>query len=199
MPSPFLYFAHERLSPAELSAARLDGHLVELGEGYLPADAVETTAMRAASLARLLDGRLAVALVSAAWVWGAIPDPPVRHSLCRAVDHRVTSLVSRRATLHDIALAPDDLTWIGEVPVTTPSRTLADLARRSDAESLAAGEALVRSGAARVDDALAVLARRSRVPSARAARTFLAGLRDTGPSFDGVQAALAAGQAEVTR
>jgi len=32
MSSPFLYFADERLSPAELSAARLDGHLVDLGE-----------------------------------------------------------------------------------------------------------------------------------------------------------------------
>ena len=42
MTGPFLYFPHDRLSPAELSAARLDGHVVELGEGYIPADAVET-------------------------------------------------------------------------------------------------------------------------------------------------------------
>ena len=42
MASPFLYFADDRLSAAELSAARLDGHLVELGEAYIPADAVET-------------------------------------------------------------------------------------------------------------------------------------------------------------
>ena len=50
MSSPFLYFADERLSPAELSAARLDGHLVELGEAYIPADAVETRGLRAGSL-----------------------------------------------------------------------------------------------------------------------------------------------------
>ena len=42
MASPFLYFADDRLSRAELSAACLDGDLVELGEAYIPADAVET-------------------------------------------------------------------------------------------------------------------------------------------------------------
>ena len=42
MASPFLYFADDRLSLAELSAAWLDGDLVELGEAYIPADAVET-------------------------------------------------------------------------------------------------------------------------------------------------------------
>ncbi|UUT35391.1 hypothetical protein [Microbacterium elymi] len=50
MGSPYLYFVGERLSQAELSAACLDGHLVELGDGYMPADAVETVALRAGSL-----------------------------------------------------------------------------------------------------------------------------------------------------
>ena len=40
----------DRLSPAELSAACLDGDLVELGEAYIPADAVETRGLRAGSL-----------------------------------------------------------------------------------------------------------------------------------------------------
>ena len=47
MASPFLYQIDDRLSLAELTAARLDGHLVELGEAYIPADAVETLGLRA--------------------------------------------------------------------------------------------------------------------------------------------------------
>jgi hypothetical protein len=48
--SPFLYFADDRLSSAELTAACLDGHLVSLGDAYMPADAVETRALGAGSL-----------------------------------------------------------------------------------------------------------------------------------------------------
>ena len=47
---PFLYFADDRLSTAELASARLDGDVVEVGEAYMPADAVETRELRAASL-----------------------------------------------------------------------------------------------------------------------------------------------------
>ena len=39
---PFLYFAGDRLSLAELACARLDGDVVEIGDAYMPADAVET-------------------------------------------------------------------------------------------------------------------------------------------------------------
>src|SRR3546814_4417455 len=55
MASPFLYFAGSRLSQAELSAACLDGDLVPLGDGFVPADLIETTALRAASLRPVLE------------------------------------------------------------------------------------------------------------------------------------------------
>ena len=78
--SRFIYFAGDALSIAELSAASLDGHLVGLGEGFMPADAVETPAMRAASLRSLMGETKAASLLTAAWIWGAIPSAPARHS-----------------------------------------------------------------------------------------------------------------------
>jgi hypothetical protein len=148
---PFLYFAHDRLSPAELSAARLDGDLVEIGEGYMPADAVESVAMRAASLAPLCSERLAVGIWSAAWIYGALHEPPARHSLVRAPGRRVGNLISRRAVFHDTAIDAHDVTLLGDVRVTTPLRTLTDIARRADRESdpsraTAAARGLIETG-----------------------------------------------------
>ena len=63
---PFLYFADDRLSTAELASARLDGDVVEVGEAYMPADAVETRELRAASLRPMIPAALAVIRESAA-------------------------------------------------------------------------------------------------------------------------------------
>ena len=126
---PFVYLPHERLTPAELSAARLDGHLVELGEGYIPADAVETAGTRAASLRGVLGQALAATHLTAAWVHGAVDEPPVRFDVQRAVPHRLHHVIDRRLTYRDVQLEPRNLQRVGGVLVTTPARTLADLAR----------------------------------------------------------------------
>lgn len=132
MPSPFLFFAGERLSRAELSAARLDGHVVELGDAYIPADAVETRELRAGSLRELLGDTLAATHLSAAWVHGALPDPPARHTVQRAVARRLHQVIDRRLQYRDLRVDPDDLQLVGGVQVTDPVRTLADLARVDD-------------------------------------------------------------------
>ena len=66
MTSPFLFFVDDRLSLAELSAARLDGDLVELGDAFIPADAIETGALRAGSLTSMLGDTLAATHLTAA-------------------------------------------------------------------------------------------------------------------------------------
>ena len=48
------YLPGDRLMQPELSAARLDGHVVEMGEGYIPADVVEGPEARAAALRSLI-------------------------------------------------------------------------------------------------------------------------------------------------
>jgi len=133
MASPFLYFADDRLSRAELTAACLDGHLVELGDAYIPADAVETAALRAGSLTRLLGETLAATHLTAAWIHGGIPQPPGRHTVQRGVPRRLHVMPDRHVVYRDVAVPTTDLVLIGGVRVTTPVRTLIDLARARDA------------------------------------------------------------------
>ncbi|QKJ19479.1 type IV toxin-antitoxin system AbiEi family antitoxin [Microbacterium hominis] len=133
MASHLLYFADDRLSVAELSAACLDGDLYGLGEAYIPGDAVETRALRAGSLRPLLGDNLAATHASAAWVHGALDDPPARHSVQRAVPKRLHHVIGRRTIYRDPHIGEADLEVHCGARVTTPARTLADLARTADA------------------------------------------------------------------
>lgn len=129
MTSPFLYFAGVRLSEAELSAACLDGHVVRLGEGYVPADVVETAALRGASVAGMLGSALAASHLTAAWIHGGVDEPPARHTVQRAVPRRLHHVIDRRLVYRDPFIPPDDLVRLGGAMVTSTARTAADLAR----------------------------------------------------------------------
>ena len=191
MPSPFLYFADERLSPAELSAARLDGHLVELGEAYIPADAVETRELRAGSLRSLLGENLAATHLSAAWVHGALNDPPSRHTVQRAVARRLHQGLGRRTLYRDLRVDPVDLVRICGVWVTEPVRTLADLARVGDDEHTRAATMMADAAPELSGRAVAWLETHGALPYKRAALALLRELADRRPEERG--------QDEVTR
>ncbi|MCC2032128.1 type IV toxin-antitoxin system AbiEi family antitoxin [Microbacterium allomyrinae] len=154
MASPFLYFTDDRLSRAELSAACLDGDLVELGEAYIPADAVETAALRAGSLTRILGVTLAATHLSAAWIHGALLLPPARHTVQRAVSRRINVVPGRQLVYRDLAVDPSDLQLVGGVRVTAPVRTLIDLARIGDDEHARAMQLLAGTHPASVPDAI---------------------------------------------
>ncbi|MCR2814639.1 type IV toxin-antitoxin system AbiEi family antitoxin [Microbacterium jiangjiandongii] len=173
MPSPFLYFAGGRLSAAELAAARLDGDLVEVGEGYMPADAVETRELRAASLAPLVGRSLAATHLSAAWVHGALDTPPARHAVQRVVTRRLSPPLDARVRYSDVRLDAADADVFGGVAVTTPTRTLADLARSRDAADRDAALRLMAIAPHLRGAALAWLAAAGPVPDKRAAAAFL--------------------------
>lgn len=126
---PFLYHADDRLSRPELMAARLDGHLVEIGEAFMPADAVETRELRAGSLAGLTGSQLALTHESAAWVHGALAEPPARHSVQRCVDTRLHHVLDIRLRYRDLRLPDGDALVVAGVTVSTPVRTLVDLVR----------------------------------------------------------------------
>ena len=172
MASPFLYFIDDRLSRAELTAACLDGHLVALGDAYIPADAVETPALRAGSLTRVLGDTLAATHLTAAWVHGALPSPPVRHTVQRAVSRRLHVRPDRRLVYRDLTVPPDDLLLLGGVLVTNPARTLADLARASDDEHRAAADLLASAQPGVVELAIARL-EQGRLPGKRNALAWL--------------------------
>jgi hypothetical protein len=173
MPSPFLYFPGDRFSPAELTAACLDGHLVGLGEGYVPADLVETVVLRAASLAAILGDTLAATHESAAWVLGVLDDPPARHTVQRAVDRRIHHVLDRRLVYRDSLIEPDDLLLSAGVLVSTPARTLADLARSGDAASNELAISWTQRDHRVASEALDWLARHRGVPRKVAARRIL--------------------------
>lgn len=171
----FLYLPGGRLAIPELSAARLDGHLIELGEGYIPADLIETPDARAAAVARLVPADTAASGPTAAWIHGAGDTPPVRHHVRRAVSHRIRPALPSRVTLHDTELPGAEHLLIGGVPVMTPVRTMVDLALGLHRdESLRRWMVML----AHVDptlvvEAIAVIDALGRVPGKRAARGAL--------------------------
>jgi len=181
---PFLYFAGEKLSIAELSAARVDGHLVEVGEGYMPADAVETAVMRAASLRPVLGDTLAAIELTAAWIHGMLAGPPLPHTVQRATRRRLHPIVDRRLRYRDVRLDPADALVRGGVRVSTPLRTLVDLSRRGDEAAAAAARRLVATGLARTDDAFAWFDRHRVLPHRRTALALLERLACEGDQDD---------------
>jgi hypothetical protein len=174
--SPFLYLPGDRLSASELSAARLDGDVVEVGDAYMPADAVETVALRAGSLLAIMGDVLAATNLSAAWIHGAIDDPPARHAAQRAVRRRVTAVVHRRVRVGDTALEPSDLLRVGGVWVTTRRRTLADLCRSQDPAETAGARAMAALFPGLAADARTWLTEQGRIPNKRPALRLLAAL-----------------------
>ncbi|MEV4735078.1 MULTISPECIES: hypothetical protein [unclassified Microbacterium] len=123
-----LYLPGGRLALAELCAARLDGHLVDLGDGFIPADLVEVPATRAASLASLIPRGTAASGRTAAWIHGAGDAPPARHHVSRAIGSRFRPAPSTRLVMHDVFVDASDQMLLGGVLTTTPVRTMVDLA-----------------------------------------------------------------------
>lgn len=129
------YTPGERLSLPELCAARLDGHLVELGEGFTPADTVEDAASRAHSVAALIPPGTAPFGPSAAWIHGAGDRPPALHHLQRASSRRMRIAAVPRIVFHDIVVGAQDRVLIGPLIVPDAAHTLYDLARLSSGHS----------------------------------------------------------------
>jgi len=177
MSSVFVYFPDGRLSPAELSAACLDGHLVGLGEGYVPADTIETPSLRAASLHSIAGMQLAAILESAAWVHGVLDDPPARHRLQRTSTRRLHEPIGRRFVYRDPQLPAEDIVRSGGVAVTTPARTVADLARSADPDAAAALRAYAERDPGALETGAAWLRAAGRVPHKHAALARLAAVR----------------------
>jgi hypothetical protein len=118
---------------AELSALHLDGELVAVDDAFAPLDQPPSPAQRAASLALLCEHRLIAERRTAAWVWGASLDAPPRHDVCVSIGARAGTSHSGRLHVREVVIAPEEIVALGGVHVTTPMRTVLDLARASDA------------------------------------------------------------------
>ncbi len=113
---------------AELSSARLDGELFALGEFWCPIDEIEGVPSRAIAASFLVPTRAIAERMSAAWIYGLVPEP-LRHQFCVDVGARAHVPHSPRLQLREVSCGPGETQTIAGLRVTTPLRTVVDLAR----------------------------------------------------------------------
>lgn len=158
---------------AELHALRLDGQLTALDECFIPVDQPAGLVERARSLTLYCDGRLIVEQHSAAWVWGALSQPPTRHELCASIGARSRSVHPRRLLVREVIIGKADYVDIAGVRVTTPLRTAVDLARFADEFDLEMVKRLLADAGLTVQDCIEELTTRRNLPRKKIALTRL--------------------------
>lgn len=120
---------------AELCAACRDGDLMRIDDGFICVDEPDRSDLRADAL------RLAIPAVpaakhliaigwSAAWVLGALDSPPWQHEVCVRADERATLRLPPRFRQRELRITDADEIRIAGLRVTTPARTLRDVAKR---------------------------------------------------------------------
>jgi hypothetical protein len=170
-----LYVPGNRLSLPELSAARLDGDVVEIGDAYIPADLLESPDVRASSVAGFVQDGTAASGPTAAWIHGAGDAPPSVHHVQRARVRRVRPRPSMRVVFHDTAVDAADLMRLGGIAVVAPTRTMLDLvlSLHRDAGVLSWVERLAEAIPSVVPESRAALEALERVPGTRTGREVL--------------------------
>ena len=178
MHSSLFYLPGALLSQPELSSARLDGLLVEVGEGYMPSDLPEDASARMRSLAHLISPGYAASGPTAAWVHGIGDAPPESHHVQRVSARRPRVPRLRNVVVHEQRLGDDDVEVIAVTPVTTRLRTLTDLVLRAGADPASAQwmHRFARADSRLVPQVRSVIETWRRVPGRRAALAALASL-----------------------
>ena len=164
---PRVLFPTAEFSLAELSAARLDGELVAVDDGFTPVDEPSTLALRLQSLAPLLGPRLIVERQSALWVHGFRPFPPTTHQVCVRAGARWRVHGSARLTIREVVMADSDVISVYGAPVTSMLRTAVDIARSSPTLSVvehAQLAALLQSAGASLAECRELLDRSRHLP-----------------------------------
>jgi hypothetical protein len=121
--------SEREFSVAELGALRLDGEVYRVDDTVVPLDQVLTPQLRAEVLSARLSDRLIAEQHSAAWVWGAVAQPPVPHEVCSNIAARTRPVFGASLNIREVVLSSTDTTTISTLVLTTPMRTAIDLAR----------------------------------------------------------------------
>jgi hypothetical protein len=161
---------------AELHALRLDGELYALDGCFSPIDQPEFPSVRAASLARQWPSRMIVEQRSAAWVHGALDSPPERHQLCVDIGARArpTNLLS--AYVREVVIDEQETLRLGGIRVTTPTRTVTDLARFAESFDPGLCRRILRIGRVTPAQAIASIVDRPKLTNKRQALARLRSL-----------------------
>ncbi|CAN5480008.1 hypothetical protein BH10ACT4_BH10ACT4_11140 [soil metagenome] len=163
---------HSDLPEAELHAAKLDGEVYSVDRCFSPIDEIEGRLSRARSLVLSVPGRLIAEQRTAAWIHGALHDPPLRHQFCTDITARMRPSALVAITVREVVIEDHDLLELGGLRLTTPLRTVVDLARNVvdfDDDELSAIGNLMRIGRFGGAECHAVLDRRRNLPNKRLA------------------------------
>lgn len=178
------YHPGDRLSLAELAAARLDGDVIEIGEGYMPMDTVEGADARATGVAGIIPANTAACGPTAAWIHGAGDSPPALHHVRRTSSTRLRSATTARVMYHERRAAPDSVQTIAGVSVIavlpTAMELLFDAALAHTGSPWLRALLLVQPGLLR--DLRACLEHTPRRPGRRGAVRLVDQLEATSPS-----------------
>jgi len=156
------------LSSVELQAVRLDGEVYDLAGSYCLIGELEGPAHRARAVLGPRSPRLIAELRTAAWIWGCGPHPG-RLEFAVTPDARARLAPTEHITVRELVYAPGDVVRLDDVRVTTPLRTILDLARFDPAADPELLRRLAVHAALGLDDCLTALANRPGIPAKRRA------------------------------
>jgi len=114
---------------AELCAARLDGELFAIDDGWAPIDEPDLPAFRAAVVALRVPRPLIIERLSAAWVHGGLAMPPEIAQFCVPLSSRIAVISDHRATVREVRIDEADIVEFGRIRCTSVVRTGFDLLR----------------------------------------------------------------------
>jgi hypothetical protein len=177
-PLPRLLTAAQ-LSETELRAAALDGDVYPIGDCWAEIATPDDPVMRASSVSVLFGRHVIASRDTAAWIWMASGGAPWRHDGIVPPEARHRG-PSGRVAVSEMAIDADEVVDLGGVRVTTPARTVLDIARASG---------WTRADRRRVDDLCRsysvtsaqierLVERRARLPHRRRAEVRLRALLD---------------------
>lgn len=114
---------------AELCAARLDGELFAIDDGWAPVDEPDLPAFRAAVVALRVPRSLIIERLSAAWVHGGVAAPPDLAQFCVPLSSRIAVISDHRATVREVRIDETEIVRYAHVRCTSVVRTGFDLLR----------------------------------------------------------------------
>jgi hypothetical protein len=161
---------------SELRAMQIDGELVAVDEAFAPIDQPPSPTQRAASVAMYCQERLIAEQRTAAWIWGATLDAPRRHELCVSIGARARTTHPGRLHVREVVIAEREIATLGAVRVTTPMRTVMDLARFQNPFDQELVRALLRETGLSAEACIAELRGRLNLPQKKLALRRLAGI-----------------------
>ncbi|MBD8138948.1 hypothetical protein IFT36_00115 [Frigoribacterium sp. CFBP 13605] len=160
-----LVLTHDDLPEPELRAAALDGQVYAVGGSWRSVAEIDDAGGRAIAIGIALGAGVVAAERSAAWVWGARGPAPLPHSGLVVSPARVKHR-GRGSIVRQVVIDEGEIVTVHGVAVTTPARTVVDLARCegwASEDETAARDVASQQGVTYAD-AIAVLDRRGRLP-----------------------------------